>query len=261
MKNRIGIVQGRLLPKNRSKLQVFPSETWEQEFKVAKQCGFSTIELLLDDFGGNPLLQEEGQRKISHLSARVGLNTPSICADFFQKHGLYDNMSMVQRLVQCCEAIGCKKILIPFFGQTQIKNAGDKISLSMTLGALRQLLEEYNINLCLETTLPAAELATFMEEIKLPHIKVYYDLGNSIPLGYNAPDDIRRLAKWIDGIHIKDKDSSGKSVILGTGLVDFAGCFRALREINYEGDYILETCMGDNPIQVAKYHLDFVRGF
>ena len=123
------------------------------------------------------------------------------------------------------------------------------------------MLEEYSINLCLETTLPASELTVLMGEIQYPNIKIYYDLGNSIPLKYNAAEDIRRLSKWIGGIHVKDRDSSGENVILGTGLVDFKECFQALKEINYEGTYILETTMGDNPVETAKGHLAFVKKY
>ena len=80
-----------------------------------------------------------------------------------------------------------------------------------------------------------------------------------IAMKHNAAEDIRQLSKWIGGIHVKDRNVSGENVILGRGLVDFKGCFQALKEIKYEGSYILETSMGDNPIETAKYHLGFVK--
>jgi len=269
--NKIGILQGRLLPKSRERLQVFPSETWGKEFEAAKECGFSTIELLFDieDYDKNPLIHKEGQEKIVDLAARTGLAISSVCADFFRRYGLFrnsqqvkeGNISILKKLIESCRLIQCKTILIPFFEETEIKSREDKQEIIRALNIFYEMLEEYSVNLCLETTLPASELAMLMQEINHPNIKIYYDLGNSVPLKYNAAEDIRQLSEWIGGIHVKDRNSSGENVMLGRGLVDFKGCFQTLKEINYEGAYILETSMGDNPVEMAKYHLGFVKEF
>jgi len=269
--NKIGILQGRLLPKSRERLQVFPSETWGKEFEAAKECGFSTIELLFDieDYDKNPLIHKEGQEKIVDLAARTGLAISSVCADFFRRYGLFrnsqqvkeGNISILKKLIESCRLIQCKTILIPFFDETEIKNREDKQEIIRALNIYYEMLEEYSVSLCLETTLPAFELTMLMQEINHPNIKIYYDLGNSVPLKYNAAEDIHQLSEWIGGIHVKDRNSSGENVMLGRGLVDFKGCFQTLKEINYEGAYILETSMGDNPVEMAKYHLGFVKEF
>lgn len=267
--NRIGILQGRLLPKSLDRLQVFPSETWEKEFEVARECGFSTFELLFDveDHAKNPLMYREGLEKIAQLSKEAGLPVSSICADFFQRYGFFGNscearegnVATLERLIEPCGVIGGKMILIPFFEATEIKSSEDKKEVIEVMQAVSEKLERYGINLGLETTLPAAELTKLMEDIGHPNIKIYYDLGNSISLGYDAAEEIRQLLQWIGGVHIKDQNADGVNVVLGTGLVDFEGCFQALEDINYHGAYILETTMGDNPVETAKYHLSFVQ--
>jgi len=267
--DKIGILQGRLLPKSKERLQVFPTETWWKEFGVAKECGFSTIELLFDieDYPKNPLLHKEGQEKIIQLAETTELPISSVCADFFQRYGFLQknkqvnegNISMLKKLIESCRVIQCQTILIPFFAETQVNSREDKQEITRIFIDFYKMLEEYDVNLCLETTLPASELAMLMEEINNPNIKIYYDLGNSVSLKYNAAEDIRKISKWIGGIHIKDRNSSGENVILGRGLVDFKECFQALKEINYEGTYILETAMGENPVETAKYHLGFVK--
>jgi len=265
---RIGILQGRLLPKHRNRLQVFPSETWEMEFDVARECGFSTFELLFDieAFDKNPLMYREGREKIAQLSKESKLPIASICADFFQRYGFFgnscgareSNIAKLERLIESCSIADCKMILIPFFEATQIKNNEDKQVVIRVIETVSEHLEGYGINLGLETTLPAPELIRLMRDIGHPNVKVYYDLGNSIPLGHDAADEIRQLSQWIGGVHVKDKDADGMNVVLGTGLVDFKGCFQALEDTDYHGTYILETTLGDNPIETAKYHLRFV---
>ncbi len=266
--NKIGILQGRLLPSDVRRLQVFPAETWEKEFGVAQDCGFSVIELLLDieNYAENPLMRKEGQERIVRLSAESGLLIDSVCADFFKKYGFFgngpqvreSNATILKKLIKACGAIHCPKILLPFFEETEIKTEKDKQEIVRSLSGFYGLLRDYGVTLCLETTLPAPELVNLLTEINHPNIKIYYDLGNSIPLKYDAADDIRALSQWLGGIHVKDRNSSGDNVILGTGMVDFRECFQALQEIHYQGTYILETAMGDDPIATAKCHLGFV---
>lgn len=266
--NKIGILQGRLLPKDVSRLQVFPAETWEKEFRVAQDCGFSAIELLLDieNYAENPLMNKEGQERIVRLSAESGLLIDSVCADFFKKYGFFGdgpqvregNATILRKLIKACGAIHCSKILLPFFEETEIRTEKDKQEIVRSLSGFDGLLRNYGVTLCLETTLPAPELVNLLTEINHPDIKIYYDLGNSIPLKYDAADDIRKLSRWLGGIHVKDCNSSGDNVILGTGMVDFKECFQALKEIHYQSTFILETTMGDDPIATAKYHLGFV---
>lgn len=267
--NRIGILQERLLPKSLDRLQVFPSETWEREFEVARECGFSAFELLFDveTHDKDPLMYREGREKIAQLSKEAGLPVSSICADFFQGYGFFGNscearegnVAKLERLIESCRVIGGKMILIPFFEATEIKSSEDKRGVIGVIEAVSEKLKRHGINLGLETTLPAAELTRLMEDINHPNIKVYYDLGNSIPLGYNATEEIHQLSQWIGGVHVKDRDANGANVVLGTGLVDFEGCFRAMEDIGYGGAYILETTTGDNPVEMAKYHLSFVQ--
>ena len=45
---KIGIMQGRLLPLDPPKYQVFPRTTWKEEFKLASELGFKSMELLFD---------------------------------------------------------------------------------------------------------------------------------------------------------------------------------------------------------------------
>lgn len=251
--NRIGILQGRLLPKNKNKLQVFPNQTWREEFEVAQEIGFSSMEWLFHA-RSNPILRAAGQKEMMELSAKTGVAVSSVCANHFNASNdlFYLEGPVLAKLIDACEAINCRTILLPIF---------DRPWVPVISKILPHMLQGHNITIGVETSLPAYRLAGLMEYIDQPNIGVYYDLGNSITFGYNAADDIRRLSKWLVGIHVKDKNRAGENVILGTGLVNFPECFQALKEINYQGDYILETCMGDNPIEVAKQHLNFVRGF
>ena len=48
MKNKIGVMQGRLLPKYKGNYQAHPLGYWKKEFKIARDIGLDNIEFILD---------------------------------------------------------------------------------------------------------------------------------------------------------------------------------------------------------------------
>ena len=62
MKNYLGIMQGRLLPKYKGNFQAHPVGYWQDEFKIASELGFDGIEFILDYHKAklNPLLLIKG---------------------------------------------------------------------------------------------------------------------------------------------------------------------------------------------------------
>ena len=72
MQNKLGVMQGRLLPKYQGRYQAFPIEDWQDEFKIAKIFDLDLIEFILDfnDFEDNPLLNNDGIDLIKNLEKR-----------------------------------------------------------------------------------------------------------------------------------------------------------------------------------------------
>ena len=84
---KIGIMQGRLLPKYKGRYQAHPVNYWQSEFNIAKELGLSQIEFILDynEFKENPLLSSAGIRKIKKIVKETGIQVKSICADYFME--------------------------------------------------------------------------------------------------------------------------------------------------------------------------------
>ena len=66
IKNKIGVMQGRLLPKYLGCYQAHPVDYWQKEFEIAKEIGLDCIEFILDynDAEQNPLLKTGGVKEI-----------------------------------------------------------------------------------------------------------------------------------------------------------------------------------------------------
>ncbi len=85
MKNKIGVMQGRLLPKYQGRYQAHPVGYWQKEFGVAKKAGLDCIEFILDynESKQNPLLKKGGAEEILKVCESTHVSVDTICADYF----------------------------------------------------------------------------------------------------------------------------------------------------------------------------------
>src|SRR5580693_137449 len=85
-RNRIGVMQGRLLPPINGRIQAFPLAAWREEFVRASECEFSSIEWIWESpITENPLWMSEGREEIRSVCAHTGVEVSFICADYFME--------------------------------------------------------------------------------------------------------------------------------------------------------------------------------
>jgi hexulose-6-phosphate isomerase len=89
------------------------------------------------------------------------------------------------------------------------------------------------------------EFARYVDELKSPWLRAYFDIGNVVLYGF-PQDWIRTLGKRTVRVHVKDFDSQSKKFVdLGDGSVDWPEVRRALREVGYRGWVTAELRDGD----------------
>ena len=266
----IGIMQGRLSPPQDGRFQFFP-RNWQAEFPLAKQLGFDLIEWIYDEgdwhprWGFNPIIDREWREEIRNLSFTYNVGVHSICADYFMNGGFSrstDNqISILNALIFIARSLKIKIIVLPFLEKVTIKNRKQKKEVIENIRAVLGLCHLYGVKLALETELDAVSLRHFIRMFQSPCVGVCYDLGNTASYGHDLPKDIGFLGDMIFEVHIKDrKIGSAKSVNLGEGDVDFNGCFKALKNIGFNGPMILQANRSDvYYLDDAKRQLDFVK--
>ena len=265
----IGILQGRLSPAVDGRLQAFPGPAWENEFELAKACGFGAMELVFEKNRSqqNPLSTEEGINRIQQLSQTHGILVPSICMDYLIERPFVrasagerlESISILKKLIVRGARLGIKRILVPILEASEIRTEEDRGDVVASLKECLPLAENHHVELALETSLSAEESLRLFKEIGQSFLKIYYDLGNAVALGYDAPREIRLLGPLVTGVHVKDRRRGGPSVPLGTGDVDFPSCFRALGEIGYRGPYMLQAARAEDYLGIARRQLRFVK--
>jgi sugar phosphate isomerase/epimerase len=268
LNNPIGIMQGRLVPSWSGKLQAFPRDRWEEEFSLAAEIGFISIEWLLDaDTGAhNPLWEKEGPTLISQVRQKNTLSVPAVCADYVQGAPLsiLDRLTRQKRgsklatVVELAGQIGAQVVLVPCLEKDLMPHSLHQDALSDALTPVLDRALQLGVKVGLEMDWSATDQCQFVKQLSHPALGVYYDLGNATAKGYNPPEDLRLIGSCLVGVHIKDRKVGGGSVILGKGDTDFLGAFHVLREIGYEGPLILETPRGSDPLATARQHLTFV---
>ena len=65
-------------------------------------------------------------------------------------------------------------------------------------------------------------------------------------MGYDADLEIQKYGHRIINVHIKDRLFMGETVRLGLGSVDFRKVFDSLNQLNYQGNFILQTARSNN---------------
>ena len=269
--NKLGIMQGRLSPMINDKIQAFPLKNWEKEFYIASKIGFELIEWVLDltDINENPLLSKDGRKKINKCINESGILVPSVCCDYFvdvpitsknfQKQ--IKSFGMLFHLIRICPEVGIKDIEIPLIANSSINTKFKKDIIICLLNDLVPLLNEYDINLLLETDLPPEEIGKLFSNFNSNRIMLNYDTGNSAYWGFNSANEINIYGNKIGNIHIKDCTPEKYSVMLGTGNVDFDETFKLLKKINYSRDFILQPVRDENDIELAKNCYKFTKKY
>ncbi len=252
----IGIMQGRLTaPKGRG-IQFFPFDNWREEFNIAREVGLDEIEFIFDyeNYQENPLWRNEGD-EIKEISDKTGIHINTVCFDYFmrrpffkysgaeKKEVLKENNQIIMHILDNMSHIGITLIEIPLVDNSSLKNEQEAKEFR---DYLLQVLcnAPANVLFGLETDLPSKQFKAYLDSFGQDRVGANYDSGNSSGIGYLPYEEVTNLKNHIFNVHIKDRVYHGTTVELGTGSADFKELFRGLKEIGYEGAFILQAARG-----------------
>lgn len=91
-----------------------------------------------------------------------------------------------------------------------------------------------------------------LREVRSPWLGVYPDVGNLAANGLDVADELRAGAGHLVGVHLKDtRPGEYRRVAFGAGVVPFASVFETLREIRYDGPFVVEMWNDADPDALA----------
>ncbi len=267
----IGLMQGRLVPQVNRRIQAFPRDHWREEFMLAQQHAFASIEFIFetDDYSGNPLFTADGRGTVRDVIQHSHVPVSAICADYFMDHPFFrvsateqhESGIILRLLLDAASEIGAQRVEIPCVDHAAIQTEEDKRQLHSCVSAMLPLAERRGIEIVFETSLPPVEFRDFLERFHHPLVRANYDSGNSASLGFDPVTELTTLKGLIGNIHIKDRLLHGTTVPLGTGNADFPAIFSTLAAIEYCGPFILQTARDLDHVGVAVRYRDMVRSY
>ena len=175
MKNKIGVMEGRLLPKYQGRYQAHPSGYWQDEFSVAKELGLDCIEFILDynDAEQNPLLKEGGIDELQAVIDKSGVAVYTVCADYFMEAPLHSSDNAVAdqsqkdmlKLLKNGVKLGVTDLVVPCVDQSTLdgQEAADRFVERMK--PIVTAVEKHGINLSLETDLAPQALSRMKDTV------------------------------------------------------------------------------------------------
>jgi len=271
MNNKIGVMQGRLLPKYQGRYQAHPVGYWQDEFIVARKFDLDCIEFILDYKGArdNPLIKDGGVEEIKRVVERTGVAVKTICADYFMEAPLHSediqmstsSQELMIKLLDNAVELDVTDVVIPCVDQSTL---GSKLAINRFVESLLPIVviaEKYRINLSLETDLDPQSFIELLERFNSNRVTVNYDIGNSAALGYDLLEELEYYGKRITDIHIKDRLLGGGPVELGKGNADFYAFFNKLKEFDYQGPFIMQAFRDDEGIGIFKKQLDWIKPY
>jgi hexulose-6-phosphate isomerase len=260
----IGIMQGRLSPRIDGKIQAYPAKTWQKEFEISKEIGYSAIEWIVEKpLEINALMSKSGMQEIKEIILKTGVRVDYVCADIFMQQPLVrmsekikeENKKILEQILINSKEIGAIGVEIPFVDASSIKTESEIDELISVTEDAFKLAGEIGINVSLETDLNAKEFKKLLEKINLDHVKANYDIGNSASLGYEPLEELENYGQKILNVHVKDRKLGSTTVPLGTGNADIRCVFEKLDEIGYTGGITMQAARGEDDVATAREQL------
>ena len=266
---KFGVMQGRLSPMVNDRIQIFPRKNWKIEFERAKNLRLKYIEWTLDydTFEHNPIFKASGIKEIKKLSKKYSIQIRSLTGDCFMQKPFWKisrNKKLIsdfKRIINSCNKIGIRYVVIPLVDNGRIQNLKMEIKLIKILKSFIKLLKKKNIQILFESDFNPKKLKNFINKFDKDLFGINYDLGNSASLGYDINEEFESYFEFIKNIHIKDRILNGNTVRLGKGNANFNKFFKNLKKYRYNNMLIYQTARSNqnNDIEELKKNISFIR--
>lgn len=267
--HRIGMMQGRLLPKVGSRIQAFPGRRWKEEFFLLRELGYDAIELTIEmlSWETNPVRSTAGRKEIAAVAAETGIFITGLCADTVMERPIVSADSEVRRegegiivaMLEDCAELGLPMLEVPLMGEASLNLDGARARFDDAMSRILPRAKALGVPIVLESDLPPRILAGMMDDYDDQFLGINYDMGNSTWFGYDPDSELPLYARHVRNVHVKDCTALTYSLPLGSGGTRFSAVFTQLKNAGYTGDFVLQAARQDDELSAARAYLSFTR--
>lgn len=237
---KLGIIQGRLLPPIDNQIQEFPLEDWQKEFEYINDLNINFIEWIVTKKSFKYFLN----LNLNEYSSKIS----SVCCDHLIDNKINDQNFINNYLVPICDfciSNNIKNITIPLLEESNI-NESNFDSIKTIFINLANLYNNLNFNFEIDAHY------SLVKKFMMSHNNFYftYDTGNLTSSGFDHSEYIEFVFQFIRNVHLKDRTINPiKTVQPLLGKTDFFIIFEKLRQLNYKGNFIIQTARGESGLE------------
>ncbi len=231
----------------------------------AKEIGLNGIQL--SDVRGELEIEKlsgTGIDDLKNLVESYGLVISAVCGDlggheFTAESDVEERIARTRKIMEVTRALGCSIVQTHIGKIAEDKNAQERKTMKYALEVLGEYGDKIGCFLATETgPEPPTLMREFLSTMKYETLKVNYDPANLIMKGYDPIEGVKILKDYIIHTHAKDGKRNNGEVPLGQGDVDFEKYLEALKNINYDGFFVIEREVGENPVKDITEAKDFL---
>ena len=252
------------------------SMTWPDKLATAKQLGFDFVEISVDESEERLSRLDWTQRQRAELgqaSANAGVPIMSMCFSGHRKYPLgsrdplvrQKSLELMQKAVDFAADMGIRVIQLAGYDVYYETPGPDTRELFIEglrqaagMGARRQVMLAIEI---MDTPF-INSIQKYLEYDRLiasPWLTVYPDIGNLSAWRNDVGAELTQGISRIVGVHVKETKQVGGSssgqfrdVPFGEGDVDFVSTFRTLKQLDYQGPFVIEMWGDSLPDPLAE---------
>ena len=228
----------------------------KQSLAKAKEIGLNGIQLSdVKDELEIEKLSGTGIDDLKNLVESYGLVISAVCGDlggheFTDKSDVEERIARTKTIMDVTRGLGCSIVQTHIGKIPEDKDAEERKVMKYALEVLGQYGDKIDCFLATETgPEPPTLMSEFLSGIKYETLKVNYDPANLIMKSYDPIEGVKVLGDYIIHTHAKDGKRNNGEVPLGEGDVDFEKYLEALKNINYQGFFVIEREAGENPVK------------
>ncbi|MDB9979996.1 TIM barrel protein [Candidatus Pelagibacter sp.] len=249
-------MQGRICQDNLNLLNPYPAKPLS-EFKIAKKYKLSHIELITEESYNkeNYIWSDEKIKLLNNEFIKNNQKKLFFIDNFSIKNPLCENHDYYQKLLNQLSKLKVKNFTLPLYGKSMgIFN----LKFIKALYNISDLCSQLNINFLIETNISFKKYKILKKKLETKNLGIVFDVGNRSLENKFCYNEIKEFNKEIKHIHLKDRNISGKNVLLGSGIVKFDQILNSIRSIGYKKYFTLETNRYSKPILSLEKNLNFL---
>lgn len=243
------------------------SFTWEEKLMTAKKAGFDYMELSIDESDERLARLDWSDEEIENLRSIMrftGISFPTMCLSGHRRYpfGSKDPeirkkaMEIMEKAINLAVKLGIRCIQLATYDVYYEES--DEETKKLFLGGMKEavaMASRAGVILAMEimdtkfvgTIVRALH---YLKEIPSPYFKIYPDMGNLSNFSNDVTGEFEIGISETVAIHVKEtKPGVFKEVPFGEGEVNFVEIFKKLKELNYQGMFLIEMWADNSSYQ------------